>query len=147
MNSWEGLRKKQQAEVNAFPLHFAFGKEQTEQKITELGLDPERLDEQIVSIGGGGFVLKQDAPALQEMLERHAKEREDAIAEDKTGDGIIYDMFYYELLSNEYGYTLSTEDTLKSLGYTEEEVEADPRLKHGLEKAAGDIREKEGFSW
>lgn len=147
MNKWEELRKKQQAEVNAFPLHFAFGKEQTEQKIAELGLDPERLDEQIVSIGGGGFVLKKDAPALQEMWDRHAMERKAAIAADKTGDGIIYEMFHYELRSNEYGYTLSTESTLESLGYTKEEIEADPRLKHGLEKAARDIRKKEEFSW
>ena len=149
MNKWQDLREKQQAEVNAFPMHFAFGVEQIERKIQELGLsrDPKKRAEQIVSIGAGGFVLKKDYPALIEMFKRQKAERDAAIAADPTGEGFIYDMFLYELVNHEYGYTVSYEDTLNSLGYKEEDIEADPRLKLGLEKAAKAIRVREGFEW
>ena len=147
MNAWEQLREKQQAEVNAFPIHFAFGIDQINRKIAELHLDPEHYQEQICGIGAGGFVLKQDYPALIEMFKRHKKEREDAIAADPTGDGFIYDMFLTELVNHEYGYTVTYGDTLEALGYSIADIEADPRLEHGLEKAAAAIRKREGFEW
>ena len=147
MGFWSVLREKQQEEVNAFPIHFAFGVDQINRKIKELNLDPENYQDQIVGIGAGGFVLKEDYPALLELFQRHAEERKAAIASDPTGDGVIHDMFYAALVNTEYGYTGSWEDALRHEGYTEAEVEADPRLKHGLEKAAAEIRQKEGFEW
>ena len=146
MNSYLEMKNRHQEEVNSFPMH-AFGDEQIKRKIAELNLDPLRLSEQIVSIGCGGFVLKEDAPALKEMWKRHAEERRAAIAADTTGDGYIYDMFLYELQNHEYGYTFSTEDPIEALGYSEEESESTPALKNGLEKAAKKIREREGCEW
>lgn len=143
MNAWKQLRQKQKAEVNAYPIHFAFGQEQIDRKIAELNLDPENYHEQIVAVGAGGFVLKADYPALLEMFKRHAQERKDAIASDLTGDGIIFDMFYTELVNTEFGYTGEWDDALEHLGYTEEEIEADPRLKNGLEKAVAKIYSEE----
>lgn len=147
MNAWKQLCEKHQEEVNAFPIHFAFGIDQIKQKIAELNLDPEHYQDQIVGIGAGGFVLKKDYPVLLGMFKRHKKEREEAIAADPTGDGIIYDMFYAELNNCEYGYTGIYADTLERLGYSMADIEADTRLKHGLEKAAEAIRKKEGFEW
>ena len=63
------------------------------------------------------------------------KERDEAIAADKTGDGYIYEMFLCELRNHEYGYTYELDDTLEALGLTYEEIEKDKRLLHGLEKA------------
>ena len=54
---------------------------------------------------GGGYVQKKDADLLHQTTERHNKEMEAAIAEDKTGEGFIYEMFLYELDNHEYGYT------------------------------------------
>lgn len=139
MNAWQELREKQQAEVNAFPIHFAFGIDQINRKIAKLNLDPEHYQDQIYGIGAGGFVLKEDYPALLEMFKRHQTEREEAIAADATGDGIIFDMFYTELVNHEYGYTGIFGDTLEHLGYSMADIEADPRLKLGLEKAAKKI--------
>ncbi len=149
MSTWNELRKKQKEEVNAFPIHFAFGYEQIEQKIKDLNLskDPKKRAEQIVPIGAGGFVLKDDYPALLDMFKRHQKEREEAIAADTTGDGIIYEMFYAELKNCEYGYTGDYADTLEHLGYSMTDIEADTRLKNGLEKAAMKIRKEEGAEW
>lgn len=139
MNAWKELRDKQQAEVNAFPIHFAFGIDQFNRKIAELNLDPEHYQDQICGIGAGGFVLKQDYLALLEMFKRHKKERDDAIAADPTGDGFIYDMFLTELVNHEYGYTVTYGDTLEHLGYSMADIESNSRLKHGLEKAAKKI--------
>lgn len=147
MGAWKDLREKQQAEVNAFPMHFAFGNEQIQKKIQELNLDPENWRTQIVGIGAGGFVLKSDLPALKEMFKRHREEREALIATDSTGDGVIYEMFHAALVNTEYGYTVDWTDALEHEGYTEADIEVDPRLKHGLQRAAADIRKKEGFEW
>ena len=66
-------------------------------------------------------------------------ELRDAIAEDETGEGFIYEMFLDELDNHEYGYTRDTEDTLYALGYTADEVLGNPRLKRGIEKAVTEI--------
>lgn len=58
-----------------------------------------------------------------------------AIAEDKTGDGFIYQMFLCELANHEYNYTEDVEETLDALGYTWEQIMADKRLLHGLKMA------------
>lgn len=52
---------------------------------------------------------------------RLKEEREAAIAEDKTGDGFIYQMFLCELSNHEYNYTEDVEETLDALGYTWEQ--------------------------
>lgn len=135
MNKWVEMKKRHQEEFNAFPVHYAFGQEQIDRKIAELHLDPDRYKDQIEVVGFGGFVLKEDAPRLKEMWVRHEKERQAAIDADGTGEGFIYDMFRYELENHEFSYTGSTEETLDCLGYTSEDVEADPRLKRGLKKA------------
>ena len=72
-------------------------------------------------------------------LVMHDAELQAAIAEDKTGEGFIYEMFLYELDNHEYGYTRDTEDTLDALGYTAEEILGDSRLKRGIEKAVTEI--------
>lgn len=140
MNKYMEMRHRHQEEVNAFPVHFCFGEEQIRKKFAELGLDRERdLDKIAVIKGTGGFVLKKDAPALKEMLGRHSREMEEAIAGDKSGDGFIYEMFLYELNNHEYGYTYDASDTLRSLGLTLKQIEANPAMKHGWEKAKKEI--------
>lgn len=86
------------------------------------------------------MIFKRDQEAYVEMMKRHANEQEAALAADKTGDGYILDMFRYELGNHEYGYTMDPSDTLDVLGYTLEDIEADPRLKHGLERAMREIK-------
>ena len=145
MNAYQELRIKHQKEFNEFPMHFAFGQEQIDRKIKELGLskDPKKRAEQIVGIGGGGFVLKKDYPAFIDMCRRHAKERAEAIAEGENGGTYLYDMFRTELENHEFGYTGSYSDTLYALGLTLEEIEAKPAMKEAFEKAVNDIIEWE----
>ncbi len=135
MNRYAQLTKRQQEEFNTLPLGFAFSNAQFTEMMTEWGLDPKDDLDKIVRIPGGGFIQKKDVDLLRETSCRHKKELEDAIAADETGEGFIYEMFYYELANHEYGYTGELDETLETLGYTYEEVMADKRLKRGLKKA------------
>ena len=124
MNAYKQLKDKHQKEMNAFPLGAAFSDKQFEEMMQKWGLTVNDADK-ICSIGGGCFIRKSDKAAFFEMLDRFKKEREDAIAADKTGKGYIYDMFIYELANNE-------------LYLTFEKVNADQRLVRGLQKALKD---------
>lgn len=134
MNKYEVLREKQQEEFNSFPFMWAFNKKQFAEGMEQLGLKETDTDK-IYAIGGGGYIRKTDSDKLKEMCDRHTEEMKKAIAEDTTGDGFIFDMFNYELANHEYSYTGDITNTLECLGLTEEEVNADERLLHGLKKA------------
>lgn len=134
-NLYKELHDRHQVEINAFPFGFAFSQDQFDKMMVErFNLTPTDTDK-IYSIGGGGYIRKEDHQAMCEMIERHAKEKKDAIAADLTGEGYIYDMFVYELANHEYMITMTSDDTLDALGLTWEDVKADPRLSHGLKKA------------
>lgn len=136
MSKYAELRSRQQQAVNDLPLGFAFSNEQFAEMMKKWGLDPEKDLDKIYGIPGGGYIQKKDYPKMQEVYKKNNEELEEAIAGDETGDGFIFSMFLYELRNHEYGYTGDYEDTLDALGYTMEQVQADERLKHGLEKAA-----------
>lgn len=135
MNSYQELAARQQAEVNAFPFFFAFNNRDFEEGMRKLGLDPSETDK-IRCLGRtGGYYRINDADAFREMLDRHERERQEAIAADLTGDGFIYEMFDVELADHEYSYTGDASDALCALGITFEKIAQDPRFLHGFEKA------------
>jgi hypothetical protein len=103
-NHYQELRDRQQEEVNAFPMFFAFDQRQFAEGMRRLGLRPSDMNQVYAIAGTGGFYRKSDAPKLHEMFARHRKELEEAIAADKAGDNFIYEMFLTELSNHEYGY-------------------------------------------
>lgn len=139
LNNYAELHQRQQAEFNALPLGFAFSQEQFDEMMRDWGLNPSKDKKKIYSIGAGGYVQKKDAELLRQTREKHSAEMAAAIEADKTGGGFIYEMFLYELDNHEYGYTRSVEDTLDALNYTADDINADKRLLHGLEKACAEI--------
>lgn len=146
MNSYQEMRRRQQEEVDALPLYWAFTEEQFDKKLQELGLTRADTDK-LCKTWGGGFCLASDADMIATTLARHRADLRAEIRADKTGLGFIKDMFVSELRNHEYGYTLETEEAVDACGFTEAEVEADPRLKRGLEAACKSIREAEGFDF
>lgn len=134
MNSYTELRNRQQEEFNAFPLGAAFSNAQFDEMMRKWGLEPTDTDK-IYRLPGGVFLRKSDSPAFDEMVERQSREREQAMAADKTGLGYIKDMFACELANHEYGYTYELDDTLETLNLTLEEIKADKRLRSGLNAA------------
>lgn len=136
MNKYSELRQRQQEEVNALPIGFAFSDKQFREMMEGWGLDPEKDLDKIYKLGGtGGFYKRTDAQLIRDTLSRHEEERQAAIAGDETGEGFIYQMFLAELADREYDYTEDADETLEALGYTWEQVTADKRLLHGLEMA------------
>ena len=138
MNRYEDLKQRQQQEFSAFPMQFAFSDSQFAEGMAALGLKPTDTDK-IYKAPGGGFYRREDGPRLYDMMGRFDRELQEAIAEDETGDGFIFEMFLYELGNHEYDVTMELNETLDALGYTMEDIQADPRLCHGLERARLEI--------
>lgn len=141
MNPYLALKEKHQNETNAFPFGWAFGPQQFARMMAEWNLTPEDTDK-IYSIGDGGYIRKSDSDAMHKMFERHKKEREEAIRENK--DDYLYHMFNYELANHEYTYTYDLTDTLDALGLTTEDIEADDRMSDALDRA---IKHQESLDW
>lgn len=137
MNTYEQLKNKHQKEMDAFPLGAAFSNAQFAEMMQKWGLTVDDTDK-ICSIGAGCFIRKSDKETFFNMLKRFKEETNAAIAADETGDGFIYDMFYYELANHEYCITYDYEETFDALGLTVEQINADKRLFHGLMKAKKD---------
>jgi hypothetical protein len=132
MNTYLELKKKQQKEVNEFPMIFAFSQKQLEEGMKRLEIIST---DELFKSSCGMLYRKKDSKMLHEMIERHSKEMEDAIKGDTKGNGFIFEMFNYELANQEYCITGDVFDTLDSLGITFEEVEKDEALKTGLRLA------------
>lgn len=138
MNKYLKLKDKHQKEVNAFPMFFAFNDKQFEEGMKKLGFDPKDTDKIYRLDYTGGFYRRTDAKAFRDMIDRQAKETEDAIRKDTDGTGFIYDMFMYELANHEYCITYELEPTLYACGLTLNEVKQNPALLAGLKKAEQD---------
>ncbi len=135
MEDYMDLKKRQHDEIAAFPMFFAFNNKQFQEGMTRLGLSPTDTTK-IYKFGDtGGFYRREDSAQLREMMDRHERELHEAIEGDTTGEGFIFNMFNYELANHEYIITGSVADALRSLGLTLAEVEGNPALKHGLQKA------------
>lgn len=142
MNRYADLKQHQQQEFGTFPMQYAFSNQQFAEGMAALGLKPADTDK-IYKVPGGGFYRREDGSRLKTMMDRFDQELHEAVAGDKTGDGFIYEMFLYELENYEYGCTMDLSETLDALGYTPEDIQADPRLSHGLERARLEILERE----
>ena len=143
INQYQVLRDRQQKEVNALPIRFAFNQEQFREIMKEWGLRPKMDLDKIARIPFGGFIQKKDAPLMHETFARHHREFQAAVDADSTGEGFIKDMFLYELENHEFSYTGTAEDALDSLGLSYDDVAANPRLAHGLDLAEQEILEQQ----
>lgn len=135
MNAYKELKDRQQREQNNFPMVFAFGKEQFEEAMKKLGLDPSETDKVCSIYGIGDILLRSDVPAYLEMVKRHHLEMDREIEADDTGDGFVFDMFDYELSNHEYAYTMNPTSALDALGISEEKLMNNPKLMYGFTKA------------
>ena len=135
MNTYKELREKQQEEIDNLPLVFAFSNKQFAEAMQKLGLKETETDK-IYKFGNtGGFYLKTDSKKISDTFNGHHAQLKQAIENDLTGNGFIYDMFNYELANHEYCITYNVEETLTVLDLTIEEVNANVKLKKALEKA------------
>jgi len=144
MNAYKEMFDRHQKEFNEFPMMFAFSDKQFEEGMAKFGLSPNDTDKVYSFSNTGGFYLRTDAPRLHEILRRHEKERQDAIAAGPTGEGFILEMFDYELADHEYVVSCCVDSTLDALGLEPEDIEKDLRLQHGLKLAKKRQFERQG---
>ena len=143
-NRYQEMRERHQAEVNDFPLMFAFDARQFAEGLRRLGLRSSDKDKVCALPGTGGFCRKSDLPALKGMFARHHRELQEAIGADPTGRGFIYEMFRTELSNHEYAYTQDVSETLDYLGITQQMLEAVPQLQTGLALACRSLLKHAG---
>ena len=134
MNLYDQQRHEQQKRMNDFLdqyAFFAFNEKQFSDGIAKLGTETGS----IVSIGGGGYVLKEKIFSLTDLMKRAQRERKEALEDPETGSQFAYNMFYSELANHEYGYTGRADDALDALGVSWEDLAASPMLREAFEKA------------
>lgn len=125
------LKKRQDAEFNAFPKFFAFDDKQFEEGLKQLGVKKN----EITYLAAGGYLRSSDVKAYQEMSKRHREEFKEACKDIN----FVVSMFYYELNNHEYSYTQDVSETLLGLGISEKTLEENPILQEGLQKAIDKI--------
>lgn len=135
MNAYVQLKNKKQEEFNAFPMAFAFSDEQMKEGLERLGITKDEA----VGIGAGGFIRKSDLEAFKDMQKRWQDAEAEAIANDKTGEGFIKDMFVYELGNHEYSYTGDATDAIATLGLTYNKIQSDKALSRGFDLARKEV--------
>jgi len=141
--NYQEQKERQQKEVNALPLHFAFSKKQLIKVLTEWGITEEEAKAGAVyNLGAGTLCKAADYEFIMETLQRHGAERQASIKADTTGMGFVYSMFLYELYNREFGYTGEVWDTLDALNITLEDIEESEQLKTGFEAAKKRLREQ-----
>ena len=133
MSKYIDFKNKQQAEYEAFPQFFAFNNNQFAEGMAKFGLTPDDKDK-IISIGGGGFILKSDKEKFLTLLEKLANDHQEMLKDEQY----VYEMFRYELANHEYCITYDLDDTLDACGLTADEVNKNPMLLAALKKARKD---------
>lgn len=107
-------------------IFWAFSNEQLEEGLKKVNARKE----EIYSIGAGGYVRKDKANELKELLERQERERKELRKDNK----LLFDALVYELWNHEYCVTYDYNDALNALGITKEDVGVD-MLKKACRKA------------
>lgn len=134
METYSEYKNRQQLELNALPMQFAFNNKQFKKGMEALGLTVDQTDK-VVSIPGGGFMLKTEAHKLADLFIRHKKEFKECVESDNTGNAFMLQAFNYELANHEYCITGDSRDALESLGLTMEDVKNNLAMEKAFELA------------
>jgi hypothetical protein len=112
--NYQELKVKHQEEFSNFPLFFAFNNAQFEEGLKKLNTTADN----IVKIGMGGFIEKNNIEKFREFIDRHSAEMMDSF----KNDDFLLGALVYELNNHEYCYTHDPADALKALRLKEEEI-------------------------
>ena len=122
METYQQIKARHQAEVNAFPIGAAFSNQQLAEMMQKFGLPNDKTGyAQIVSIGAGCYIRRKDVPAWNEMAERHEKEMK---ALRKSRKELIAAL-RYEFANHECQFGRRDEEVCVCVGLDWEEVKKD----------------------
>lgn len=143
MNLYQQQKHQQQEVINEFLKQyafFAFSDAQFKEGLQAMGITEQEAPAALVSFGAGGYIRREYANQLKEILAQPIRERAAALADPETGPQFAFDMFLYELNNHEYSWTGDTGEALEALGYSFDDVAADPVLSEALKKAEAAAR-------
>lgn len=126
-------KERHQKEFNDFSkknMFFAFDKKQFEEGMKKLGLEPSETNK-IVSIGAGGYLLKDKADELKNLSK---KQKEELKQLRKNKKQFAAGMFAYELANHEFGLTYDLSETLDALGMTLSGIKKEPETYEALKE-------------
>ena len=135
--TYEDLLEKQEAESNEFSkdkVYFIFASSESEfqRNLNQKGL---KLDE-LVSIGGGGYVKQEYKEDLMSLLEKHEQERHDYLLNNMY-EVIKYYLWDFEM---EISISMTLNDLLYDyLGLTKEQVKENADI---INKAIDDYKKE-----
>lgn len=89
------LQKKQQDELSAFPIAYAFSNKQLEEALKKLGATKEEC---VTYMGHGDILKRSDVPAFKAMLIGHTREMKEALKDEEFAEAA----FLYEMDNHEY---------------------------------------------
>ena len=125
MESYQTIKARHQAEVNAFPIGAAFSDKQLAEMMQKFGLPNDKTGyAQIVSLGYGCYIMRKDIPAWEEMSRRHEEEIKAMRKERKE----LKKALIYEFQNHEAQFNRDDEVILGCVGLTLEEVNHDKEL-------------------
>lgn len=92
--TYKEFTEKRQEQVNALPLHYAFGQKQIDEELAKMGCT---IDD-VVGIGGcGAFCKKEDLPTIKEFFKSDG-----GLSELMKDETFAVDAFHYEMANHEY---------------------------------------------
>ena len=147
MIEYVALKDKKQKVINEYLnkyAFFAFNEKQFKAGLEKLDISEEEASKRISRLGDtGGYILKERARGLKDLLDAADQEIANAVNDPETGEEFAYQMFRYELDNHEYCLTCDEDETLEALGYSWEDIRANKNLSFGLRRACIEIQERE----
>lgn len=132
METYQGIKNRHQAEVNAFPLGAAFSNQQLAEMMQKFGLPNDKTGyAQIVSLGCGCYIKKSDVPAWNDLCKRH-KEEMKAFRKNKKE---LIEALRYEFANHECQFIRNDEGVCSAVGLNWEEVQKDAEMMKIYNKA------------
>ena len=104
------LKKKQEKEMNDFPIAYAFDGKQLEEALDKLGATKEEC---VTVFNMGDIMKKVDVPRYKEMLKHHKEELLEAMKDDDFAEGA----FLYEMDNHEYAINWSGDEDVLACFY------------------------------
>lgn len=126
METYAQMKQRHQEEYNSFAekhVHYAFGREQTEELLNKLGMTAEQVAASYCGLPGGGIILKKDYPLLVDLFNRQAQEWK---AMRKSEDQ-LYRMFYQTMADYEYIVTGDDMEIIAHCGISKKEFNSAKR--------------------
>ena len=133
-NEWFNIKQQKVNDFLSKYCFFAFSQSQFEEGMNKLGLTMEQTDK-IVSIGAGGYMLKEYVSNYNDLADQIHKEQQQALQDPD----FAFSAFYSELNNHEYSYTGDPRDALDALGLSADEVLNNETLLQAYKRATEQV--------